>query len=500
MHKMEPSNVIKKPDERYVLKDLSKSAVFAIMISTPFQLKKIIGWPATVAVLFLIQVTGTIFRKHLCGPVKSWLNCFLDALFYIPCNLKLGIYRTPCDIDTAIKDAMAKTGLSDFDDDGSHSFANKYRLSRNIGMQQLHKAHHSPFGFIVEKIVLSKRMELRLQLVDYLKKHPSIKDVKFAKAPISVIGYPRTGTTYLHDLLGLDPKTRSHLVWEQLSPLPTTHDESPLAQRSNRQKRYNGRLNEYYFKKRLAGDYFQAVHRVEYDLSEECLTFCSMELPWNILDLHFTPCSAEKLFELGAGRSYEFYLRFLQVLTWQAPELPSTWMLKCPWHLAYLDDLHTTFSDSPFIWTHRNPLECISSSCSLFFAIASQVMDPWTIDKKVLGRNVAKYARLSFDRAFAAVKKHKDTLKIVHVKYTDTIKDPIKVCKEIYTAIELPFSSEYESLLKTYIAKSNKKREEQSKSGISGKVGKIHCYSLEEYGLNADEISSDYKSYIENYC
>ena len=39
-------------------------------------------------------------------------------------------------------------------------------------------------------------------------------------------------------------------------------------------------------------------------------------------------------------------------------------------------------------------------------------MDPWTIDKKMIGRNVVPYARLSFDRAFAAVEKHKDTEKL----------------------------------------------------------------------------------------
>eukprot|EP00592_Proboscia_alata_P008148 CAMPEP_0194367560 /NCGR_PEP_ID=MMETSP0174-20130528/15668_1 /TAXON_ID=216777 /ORGANISM="Proboscia alata, Strain PI-D3" /LENGTH=396 /DNA_ID=CAMNT_0039143389 /DNA_START=652 /DNA_END=1842 /DNA_ORIENTATION=- len=396
---------------------------------------------------------------------------------------------------------MVKTGLSDFDDDGSHSFANQYRICERYGRdQQLHKARYSPLGFIAAKETLSKRMKMRLQLIDYLKKHSSIKDVEFSMAPRFVIGYPRTGTTYLHDMLGLHPETRSHLIWEQISPLPTTHDESPIAQKSNRKKRYNDHVIEYAFKKRLTGDYFQAVHRVEYDLSEECTTFCSLELPWNPFFLAFMACAPEKVLQFGAGRSYEFYLKFLQILTWQASELPSTWMLKCPFHLPYLDDLHTTFPNSPFIWTHRNPLECIPSSCSLFHAITCHGMDPWTIDKKVIGRNVVKYARLSFDRAFAAVEKHKDTVKVVHVKYTDIVKDPIKVCKDICCATGLPFSSEYESLLNEHIAQSHAKRKKQSRSGISGKVGITHCYSLEEYGLNADEISADYKSYIEKYC
>ena len=39
-------------------------------------------------------------------------------------------------------------------------------------------------------------------------------------------------------------------------------------------------------------------------------------------------------------------------------------------------------------------------------------MDPWPIDKKMIGRNVVQYARLSFDRAFAAVEKHQDTGKL----------------------------------------------------------------------------------------
>jgi hypothetical protein len=45
------------------------------------------------------------------------------------------------------------------------------------------------------------------------------------KSPIFIIGFPRTGTTFLHELLGLHPKVRMHYSWQQGEPVPKTHIE-----------------------------------------------------------------------------------------------------------------------------------------------------------------------------------------------------------------------------------------------------------------------------------
>src|SRR2546425_1678447 len=55
------------------------------------------------------------------------------------------------------------------------------------------------------------------------------------KAPVFVIGMPRSGTTFLHNLLTQDPRNRSPLTWEIMFPSPppereTYRDDPRIAQ------------------------------------------------------------------------------------------------------------------------------------------------------------------------------------------------------------------------------------------------------------------------------
>merc|ERR1719242_925767 len=112
----------------------------------------------------------------------------------------------------------------------------------------------------------------------------------------------------------------------QMSPVPTTDDESDRAQKENRIERHKKGIIRFKFMEYVAGDTALAVHKVEYDKCEECTLPCSLELPWNITNLAFMMFSAEELFPLGAGRAFDLYLKFLKLQTWSAPDLPSHWV------------------------------------------------------------------------------------------------------------------------------------------------------------------------------
>ena len=49
--------------------------------------------------------------------------------------------------------------------------------------------------------------------MEYVLKNPSICEQEIRK-PIIVLGFPRTGTTMLYNLLALDPATRAPRLWE----------------------------------------------------------------------------------------------------------------------------------------------------------------------------------------------------------------------------------------------------------------------------------------------
>jgi hypothetical protein len=77
-------------------------------------------------------------------------------------------------------------------------------------------------------------------MVDYFKKHPNILKIESnsIKSPIFIIGFPRTGTTFLHELLGLHPKVRMHYSWQQGEPVPKTHIEKTEYLKKDTELRY----------------------------------------------------------------------------------------------------------------------------------------------------------------------------------------------------------------------------------------------------------------------
>lgn len=237
-------------------------------------------------------VLNTLYRKQRSG-VKPWLACALDALLAVPHALGLGLFASVPDIVGATQGAMRATGLTDFGGDGG-LFIELYETTRRVGLQRC-KTRLSPSGFVIHKRTLQRRMETRLKLVDFTARHPSVGATAFARPPIFVVGFPRTGTTFLHEVLGLHSEVRSHRAWEQMAPVPTTDDEAPAALQLDRAARHAGHRAEFDATVRLAGPHIQAIHRVEYDAAEECTTPCGVELPWNVPYLTLMACAATEV-------------------------------------------------------------------------------------------------------------------------------------------------------------------------------------------------------------
>jgi hypothetical protein len=56
-------------------------------------------------------------------------------------------------------------------------------------------------------------------------------------------------------------------------------------------------------------------------------------------------------------------------------------MYVCVWQ-----DLVSSFPDCSIVWTHRNPVECVASACSLHETLLRMVMEENSIDAHAIGR------------------------------------------------------------------------------------------------------------------
>ena len=106
-----------------------------------------------------------------------------------------------------MKTAAARRGLDDY---GDPAFREPLRL---LFEAYEHDAHLTPFGRMGVRRDTLRLLENRLAVEDALKRNPEIGKGEI-RAPLFVLGLPRTGTSILHELLAQDPANRTPMTWE----------------------------------------------------------------------------------------------------------------------------------------------------------------------------------------------------------------------------------------------------------------------------------------------
>src|SRR5262245_14966905 len=119
--------------------------------------------------------------------------------------------------DTFVGVAESMTRLSDWGDDAT------FERFRRCALAVESNPNLSTWGRMSLRIFLQGQFVNRLLLVDFVKKHPEIREVPI-EAPLVIFGWYRTGTTLLHNLLTADPANRAPRAWEVSFPIPFVRD------------------------------------------------------------------------------------------------------------------------------------------------------------------------------------------------------------------------------------------------------------------------------------
>ena len=137
------------------------------------------------------------------GPALRAAN----ALLWLPCALRdrFGVrvprvgfmLGRPLSLAALMAAAERRTGLHDWG--ASASFPALFGLA----VDRLNEARPSPVGRLVAFDYLMRRLEVRLRVVAAARSLP--RRPEMSRAPVFVVGLPRTGTTLLHHLLACDP-------------------------------------------------------------------------------------------------------------------------------------------------------------------------------------------------------------------------------------------------------------------------------------------------------
>lgn len=320
------------------------------------------------------------------------------------------------------------------------------------------------------------RRSLRWMILDVLKRrhrverdvreHPEIAAIPIVR-PIFVLGQPRTGTTFLQQLLALDPECRWLRPWEVAGPYPEKQDWG-----TDRDPRL--RAHKKTMEKARDGGGLETIHSA--GSPAEC---------WQLLWASFVCHTIFLFYGLGDAyqrwqaalppgselAAYRFYRLQLQHLMWIQPA--KYWVLKAPEHTVHLPALLETFPDAILVQLHRDPCEFVPSMCSL--AWYCQYCTVRGCEEHRLGaevvRTMAQWNEINVaDRAGIAAGR------VIDLEYRDLVESPAGAVARIYEAAGIDFNAAARGRVGEWVEESRRVRRAQ------------HQYSLEQFGVAAADL------------
>ncbi|HUA78664.1 MAG TPA: sulfotransferase [Acetobacteraceae bacterium] len=384
-------------------------------------------------------------------------------------------------------------------------------LSRPLSAERLieiarRRARHEDLGDIpiaepLERLLEACRAEASLSLVgrfalkwDSLRFLANLLDLAKAEQktpaiagepitrPIFITGFPRSGTTFLHELMLCDPANRAPRVWETIFPYPPREDrDGPdrRVARVARQLRMFGRL----------APEFHGLHRISATSPQECSEITAHSFRSLRFDTTYRIPSYRTWLESrrpgteGHLPAYRMHRRFLQHL--QHQHGATRWVLKCPDHVFALDALRAVYPDAGLVFVHRDPARVLLSVARL----TEVVRRPFTrhLDPMEIGRGESARWHEGAQRMIAATEDPRSAGGICHVRYLDLIADPAATVTALYRHFNIPEPDGLAAAVARFAA-----------AEPNGGYG-VHRYRTEDHGLDADREREKFRPYLMHF-
>jgi hypothetical protein len=381
--------------------------------------------------------------------------------------------RSVLEMEQLLQAAREQTGLSDFGGDD-------YRepLQRLLTALET-EAHLNDFGRMRARMTITAGLATRLSIVDYLKRHPEVRDEQVSK-PVFIVGLPRTGTTALHHMLNQDSGNRTLRLWEAQNPVPPPQTASYTTDPRIARQREGVALTEAF----LPG--FMATHLLGAEEPDECY----MLLNRNFMSVEYSamfhiPSYANWLYQnLCARDSYAWHKLQLQLLQ---SRHPGRWVLKAPFHQLGLAQILRYYPDAIIVQTHRAPMSLVASGCSFSEVLRRSGSDH--IDRAEIGRDWMDMLRI-YTRTFEADRARLEPQfpgQFLDLHHDDFVADPWPAIAAIYRARGTALAPAARSAMARWLV-----------AHPRGKHGK-HEYRLEDYGIARAEVEALFAEYARRY-
>lgn len=336
--------------------------------------------------------------------------------------------------------ARRETGLADFGD--AYFEEGLWLLTDSLAAD----AGLHDFGRIVWLKWIIARLATRLRLKAFITRYPQVASAALDR-PTFIVGFPRTGTTLLYNLLSLDPDTRSPALWETVDPAP------PAAVSTERDVEERIRLCERAWRYILDMPSLKPIHRVGGGTvlgKEECtpLLYPTFHTTSVTASLHI-PRYTTWLFNKGPDAliaPYQDYARAVRVLMHGHDR--RRWLSKSPSHCWFLESLLAVIPNAILIRTVRDSRQAVPSAISLFHTL--RLLWAHEPDQQAIEQHARGAYRHYLERTgrFSAM-----GAPVVEVQYESLVADPLECVQALYAKCDLPFTDAHRSAIVEWIAK-----------------------------------------------
>jgi hypothetical protein len=371
----------------------------------------------------------------------------------------------------AVMAAAAKTaGSRDF---GSES----YREPLDVFIHAcVTEAELTTFGRLLISKMLAAALANRIELHRWAVEHPDVRAERI-EGPWIIVGLPRTGTSLLSMLLGLDPMARPLLQWEAAHPLPPPSldgdaQDPRIAQTT---KELDGLMK--------LNPPLKAMHPFGATLAQECVSLFMFDVRTLALETQaHVPTYARWLDTADMTPAYAQHRLALQVL--QSRQPTERWILKTPNHLWHLTALLAAYPDARIIWTHRDPGPVVTSLASL--ANAGQRPLTSRRDPHPTATEWKRKCVFALGSALAFDDKADDGW-CQHLHYDALVADPVGTIRQLYEH----FGSEVSDL--------HARRMDAFLQGRPKDAFGHHHYDPTDFGWTYAGLAEEFAEYTERY-
>ncbi len=367
----------------------------------------------------------------------------------------------------------AATKSAGSDDFGSDS----YREPLEVFVRSCEdEAELTTFGRLLVSKMLASALANRIELRRWSVEHPEVREER-VESPWVIVGLPRTGTSLLSMLLGLDPTARPLLQWEASHPVPppTLEEaaEDPRIARTAKDLEGLMKLNPP----------LRAMHPFGATLAEECVSLFMYDVRTLALETQaHVPSYARWLEQCDMTPAYAQHRLALQTL--QSRQPTERWVLKTPNHLWHLGALLATYPDARVIWTHRDPGPVVTSLASL--ANASQRPLTSRRDPRPAAEEWKRKCAFALNSAMSFDDEHGDGW-CQHLHYDALTSDPIQAVHALYRHFSEEVTSLHVRRMQVFL--------DHRPQDAFGR----HRYDPADFGWTYPGLAAEFGDYVQRY-